>query len=612
MIKRFAISSIVLLSILGFSLACPFDSTLRVYLNTYFWMPFAKHPGSFERPNVRRISAPFAGMGVVRENTTIGTLRASYQRFSKPDFDSLNQPGGDFSGLRRDLAAAQADTSLSARDREEVRLLEAKIDMREGQPETPEPLERAKTKFQAFLRTARTPEFLSEARGWLAHVYYLLGDQAGAGKIYLDELNRDGSNLSRSTLLNSLHMTYGYDGGQELRDHLADYFDTPAHAAFAIQLVTNPHSHGEPRAGETYSRLKALIENHADLLRSNTGANALALLSIRAALRMGDPQTALEIARQVPRNASVRNEPDFQWMLAASSFLVRDYAGAEQPLLALYQSNSASFRQKAAAAYALCGVYFKTGNQMEQLRYALALRSFADRDADFYPVPTQISEGSIYLAVSGWDLNLILEFGASIDVLRQFINENPAATGIRTVKYSLAVRLARENQYPEAAALYESIGAYRRAARMRRLAALDREMDRADLTDSQRLEARYQFAAYLSANSNRIYFNDSLWQGYQAYAFQAGSDSRLTRSERDTMIAGERKLQDDQEELWRAYLILRDTVRQAGNSDIGRRSAALPVRDLRRISSRFGRAADIRKADSELSKWLRNPIEPLP
>src|SRR5258708_645916 len=113
--------------------------------------------------------------------------------------------------------------------------------MRVGQPEEPELLQSSKKKLEAFLKTARTPEFLSEARGWLARIYYLLGDQTAAGRIYLDELNRNGSNLSRETLLNSLRMTYGYDGGSDLLAHLEEYFDTPEHAAFAIQLVTNPH-----------------------------------------------------------------------------------------------------------------------------------------------------------------------------------------------------------------------------------------------------------------------------------------------------------------------------------------------------------------------------------
>ena len=208
-------------------------------------------------------------------------------------------------------------------------------------------------------------------------------------------------------------------------------------------------------------------------------------------------------------------------------------------------------------------------------------------------------------------MNLILEWGAPIEVLRQFIEDNPDVPNIRIVKYSLAVRLARQNRYDEAAEIYQSIGAYRRASRTRRLAALYSEMTRVGLTESQRFEAEYGFAAYLRANPDRIYFNDSLWSGYQGYAFQADSDSRLTRSERDALIASERKLKDDQEERWRACLILRDVVRQAGNSEVGKRSATLAIRTLRSISYRFGRPEDIRKGDIELSRRLRDPTRPL-
>ena len=241
---------------------------------------------------------------------------------------------------------------------------------------------------------------MSEARGWLARIHFLLGEQTAAGKIYLDELNRNGSNLSRETLLNSLRMTYGYDGGPELLAHLEEYFDTPEHAAFAIQLVTNPRWGRDERryerqpertdsAAQSYARVAALMEKHSDLLKSQTGANALALLVMRTALRMGDPAAALKMAASVPAEAAVRAEPDFNWMLASAHFLSREYAAAEAPLLSLFQSSRSSDNQKAAAAYALCGVYQKTGNTIEQIRFALWLH-------------TQVRKHGLYLSGSKW------------------------------------------------------------------------------------------------------------------------------------------------------------------------------------------------------------------
>ncbi len=71
------------------------------------------------------------------------------------------------------------------------------------------------------------------------------------------------------------------------------------------------------------------------------------------------------------------------------------------------------------------------------------------------------------------------------------------------------------------------------------------------------------------------------------------------------MMDGERTLKDDQEERWRAYLILREVIDGAGKTDLGRKGAQLAVRCLRGISDRFERQDEIRKADIELSNWLR-------
>jgi len=121
----------------------------------------------------------------------------------------------------------------------------------------------------------------------------------------------------------------------------------------------------------------------------------------------------------------------------------------------------------------------------------------------------------------------------------------------------------------------------------------------------QTQEAKYKLAKFLSANPERIYFNDALWQGVQRYAMTGSTESRLTGEERKALISRERKLKDDQEERWRAYLILRDVVRDSGKTDVGRNAAQLALGCLRRISERFGRQDDIRKADLELSSWLR-------
>ncbi|HLJ45751.1 MAG TPA: hypothetical protein VKU01_07080 [Bryobacteraceae bacterium] len=598
----------VLLFGFAFVWSCPWDSSLREFLSARFWLPFAKNGANFERTHVRRISAPFAGMMNAEGDRPLAKLRAAYRQISQPQSGPFAE-----AGLREAVAAARSDASLTQREKEEVDLIDAKIDMRAGQPSAPGPLDTALKKLETFQRTAKTPEFRSEAGGWIARIHYLLGQQTTAGKMYLDELNRDVSNLSREALLNSLRLTYGYDGGPELLAHLEEYFDTPEHAAFAIQLATNPHwpdvtkpfmPSREP--ARTYARIRELLEQHRDLLRSTARPNHLALLAMRTALRMGDPAEARKIGDAVPVKDAIRTEPDFNWMLGSADFLSRDYEAAEGPLVALFRSSRATANEKAAAAYGLCGVYRKTGKTKEQLRYALWLHAPGSKGKEYLSYPSEIEDLSLYWAESGWDLGLLLDVEAPIEALKLFADENPNLPEIRLVRYALAVRLARENRYVEAAEIYDAIHAANRAARMRRLAQLYGETTRTDLSVEQVLEAKYKLAEYVSSNSDRLYFNDTLWGGMQHYALQARSEYRMTRAERDAQLKNERKLQDDQEERWRAYLILREVVQSAGKTELGRKAARLALDCLVKISERFGRETDLRKAETELVKWLRN------
>ena len=607
---------LLLLLALLMACACPWNDELREYLNGHFWSPFAKRAAGFEKPNVRRMDAPYAGMIAAEGDSSLARLRAAYQKLPQAEPYHRTPPAPpDLSPLRQAVAAARAGQSLTRHDQEEIDLVEAKIEMRVGElDDSGGLLLSAESKFQAFLRTARTPEFRSEARGWLARIHYLFGEQTAAGKIYLDELNRAGSNLSRETLLNSLRLTYGYDGGSELVAHLDEYFDTPEHAAFAIELVTNPHWQRQreperfgrsPDTAQTYRRIKDLLARHERLLRSTGGADTLGSLAMRTALRMGDPAEARKIAESVPAAAAFRASPDFQWMSASALFLSRDYAAAEKPLLALYRSPRATRRQRAAAAYGLCGVYFKTGNVAGQIRFALWLHT-ADRGREYLAVPSQLSDLSVYWADSGWDLNMLLDAEAPVEALRSFAEQNPNLAGIRLVKYSLAVRLSREGRYQEASDLYRSITANPRAERLARLAKLSEAAKQPGVGSEQGLKARYDLAAFIASNPDRIYFNDALWRGMQRYALQASTDYRLTRTERTRLTDAERQLKDGQDERWRAYLMLRDLVRDAGATSLGQAAARLALRCLRGINTdRFGREDEIRQADIELTRWLR-------
>ncbi len=118
-------------------------------------------------------------------------------------------------------------------------------------------------------------------------------------------------------------------------------------------------------------------------------------------------------------------------------------------------------------------------------------------------------------------------------------------------------------------------------------------------------ESKYRVAQFIAANPERIYFNDRLWEGLQRYALTAATDSRLTKEERETLSAGERKLKDDQEERWRAYLILREVVRDAERPALRRKAAGLAAQCLMGISERFGREEEIRAAEGEMRRAMR-------
>ena len=390
---------------------------------------------------------------------------------------------------------------------------------------------------------------------------------------------------------------YGYDGGPQLRAQLGQYFDTPEHAAFAIEVATNPHwDRSDPQMEAArerpslYPRIRELLDEHRALLNSGT----LVLLAMRTALRAGDPGGAERIAGEVPADAPVRSDPDFNWMAGTAAYLSHDYAAAEAPLLALFRSPKASRDQKAAAAYGLCGVYWKTGNMTERIRYALWLHTLDRTEQLGLSWAGQIDDYTVYWNCSGWDLGMLLDAEAPIETMQQFVESNPKLEDIRLIQYAVAVLLSREDRYDAAASLYQEIHAIVRAPRMRRLAAPYNAAIRQDPTGTERWEAKIRLAQFLSENENRIYYNDTLWGGFQRYAFEASGRGETTRDERDLLAVRERQLKDEQEENWRAHLILRDVVREARRNAVGKRAAALELECLRRINTdRFGRGDEI-------------------
>ena len=177
--SRFGKCAAIALSVAAIS-ACGFDRTLRAYLSKPFWLPFAKHSADFERRGVKRVSVPYAGMMAAAGDSPLVKLRKAYQEIREPSAFPY-QPSGE----RTAVAAARADTSLTRKEREEVDLIDAKIDLRaageEGEVPDPKLLTSAQKKLEAFLKTARSPEYMSEARG-VARPYLLSARQSGWGR----------------------------------------------------------------------------------------------------------------------------------------------------------------------------------------------------------------------------------------------------------------------------------------------------------------------------------------------------------------------------------------------------------------------------------------------
>ncbi len=128
-------------------------------------------------------------------------------------------------------------------------------------------------------------------------------------------------------------------------------------------------------------------------------------------------------------------------------------------------------------------------------------------------------------------------------------------------------------------------------------------------------EQRTVFQAQRPLKLN-IYFNDLLWQRMQIYVFLENymgrfgsgdphSQPGLTRSERTTILADDRRLRDEQEERWKAYHVLEQVAREAGHTELGRKAALKIIECLGAINTgSFGRGQEIGAAIATWKRWL--------
>ncbi len=531
-------------------------------------------------------------------------------------------------------ARRAVDAALAARpsavEAEELRLIRCKVTLREGEslllvsrskvvtPETApqDALRKARDELMAFIAEARTPALVSEARGWLARCHYLLGELHLAARIYLDELAVADSALDRNTLLTSLRILFPYNGSAAgLADHLDEYFDTPQHALFVVNLVTNPEDdENERRAMDAVGR-KALaaLQRHRELFSHGDDSRRLALAAMRASLYMGDPAAAVRVGAALPPDSSAAQPPEARWMLGVAHVLLGHFDQAEPHLIAVVESSASPPRARAQAQLGLLAVYQKLGRPVDQLVTAFRYEAGEfQHDSEASSPEDEWYGGSWPYLGSLMDLPYLLDVQLTEDELRAAkvameVEPPPTlkletARGQRTVtavyllEYELAVRAARREAYVEAESLYARLGAGLRAERMSHLATLaTRRADAQSAAQSDEyLGRRYEYGAFLADHSERVFFNDLLWEGLQRYAFlQLKSDrdrppALLSEEEMRSLLTNERRFKDAQEERWQAYRVLDEVVQGAGHSRLGERAAAFPP--LTPSSTRLGKA----------------------
>jgi len=623
---------------------CAFESTFRAYLDRRFWQPLAKFAEEILKnssPPSEQPAPPFAGMAANGGKPALQSVRDAYRPLSRSGYPPLpleTEAVRDLYAEARTAVAAAIQTDLTAQESEEVRLVEAKIDMREGEVGNQESLQQVQEKLQSFLSIARTPALASEARGWLARVHYLRGNYSSAAKIYLDELAVANSSLSRKTLLTSLRNLFPYNGSSSrLADHLEEYFDTPRYALFVVNLVTNPvyFDPEERRAMSTVAKqVLAALHNHRELFRSGPESEALTLALMRAALYMGDIKAALTYSRLPPPTSATANDPDFNWMIAACHFLQQDYAAAEAPLLRIYRTTKRGDRIRIVTAQALVGVYQKLRRPVDQLHAAfLYEQSRAEtsvREEQLYEEGDDLMLGLSHKFVewpyAGWliDLSYLLDIQLTDRELRAYLKRYPRSSrplrfvtlrnrsATEMIEYALAVRHARREEYMQAATFYRKLGSWPRAARMRQLAKLYARANDPARTKQERLEARYVYAVFLADHPNGVFYNDMLWHGLQRYAFtnfhmepsygNSTDVQELTQQEQEFFQQQAQRVREEQEERWRAYKILATIVKETGPSPLGRRAAKKALACLRPINGRFGDDQELQAMITELAQ----------
>jgi hypothetical protein len=580
----------------------------RAYLSKTLWHPAQRDVRELIAglPPERESHLSYAGMAHDGAGASLQAARDAYRALfpdqPPPDYYyyTLNWPAPDLARVRDFVSAARATTVAET---DELELLRCKVDLRAAKPDDKPALAQVRSCFDTYLAHPRPDALTSEARGWMARADFLLGNQASAAKFYLDELASPASNIRRERLLASLLAI------EPTPQDLDVYLDTPGHALFIANRITNDESYHALAAP-----LIARLEQHRDLFGDGADSDALAIALMRAATRTGAPEATLRYAARVRADARARASAEYNWMLGAARFQETDYSGAETAFMNVMKAQDADSERRRLAGNGLVGVYSKLNRPLDQLWAAFEVAATTDD----YWLGALDFDASYLLDVQLTDSQLetyLRRYGSAPIVL---FKPSPfeKTSSVDAVRYALAVRHTRREEYAAAARLYDGLHS-RRASRMREAERLLAATTALRVSPEQHLEALYDYAAFLSDHENGIFFNDMLWKGFQTEAFvyrnpdtrQRGWGPRdratMPDDERTRLTQIERRLRDDQEEYWRAYKILNGVVEKAGPTPLGKRAAAHAITCLRRMNTdRFGHIKEIHDADIRLSSWL--------
>lgn len=634
--------------------ACYPGTAFREYLSPDFWGPYRKNR-MLEMPAMPRSpiwdKRAFAGMNT----ETLPKAGAAY-RDSRYD-DALELVAQVLEGSRDGMVHEEA-ALLAAK----CRLRKLGLSVMEEHPVDPAALADVEQLFEEFIESASDEYYRREARGWLAHVHVLQGRKDKAISYYLGQLADPRSIYTEETLWDSLSVcNHDLSRRRWMLQNLDLYMHRPEYALWAIHAFTTGRLCDQGYADKIRRAFIAAAARHSDLFFHGEHSAELVLALMRAALFTGNLRVAMAYGDNLPEPIPPHLVPEFMWMRACCAFLWQDYHQAEKYLMAMRDAPAADRSVRMRAWMGLMGVYYKLDKPVEHLH---AIIKHAEIEILERPVELPMIDTIAYgyapyslndeynryrYVMYADDLPYFLDARLTIDQLKTYLERygDDSLPSLRQlVTFALAVHLGREEQYTEAVEVLErlyaeawkgegnnpevrtNVGGY--CVRYKKAGELYEDAFHGiKFSSMARLEAQYQYGHFLYQNPDHIFFNRTLWSGLQHVKLSVptwhtpcpGPDCYKKLRDRDghtifciapfytdqdvkAIAKQNRRLQDTQEERWRAANLLMEVARKAGYTPIGRKAVSIAMDSLHNMNQwRFGRERELQDNLDLLIHW---------